>query len=163
MPRLKAQDSEVHAYQFIKNELKLLGWDTHNPERSDGGQVWTQNECLHNPGIKEALGNDKPENVVKVTNEVLWVFEAKRSHQDLDRALAEAEEYARAFDGNSTYQAKFISGVAGNDIDLFLVRTKYFNGAKFVPVTLNGVEATGLLSQTSLRTILQTRSPDIAA
>ena len=162
MPRRMAQDSEVHAYQFIRDELRLLGWDTRNPERADGGQVWTQNECLHNPAIKESLGNDKPENVVKVTHNVLWVFEAKRSPQDLDLALAEAEEYARAFDGNSTYQAKFISGVAGNDIDLFLVRTKYFNGAEFVSVTLNGVEATGLLSQASLQTILQTQAPDIA-
>ena len=162
MPRRRAQDSEVHAYQFIKDELRLLGWDVRNPERADGGQVWTQNECLHNPAIKESLGNDKPENVVKVTNNVLWVFEAKRSQQGLDIALAQAEAYARAFDGNSTYQVKFISGVAGNDIDLFLVHTKYFNGTEFVPVTLNGVEATGLLSQALLRSVLQTQSPDIA-
>ena len=162
MPRRRAQDSEVRAYQFIKDELRLLGWDTRNPERADTGQVWTQHECLHNPAIKESLGKDVPENVVKVTNNVLWVFEAKRSPKDLDLALAEAEGYARAFHGNSTYQAKFISGVAGNDIDLFLVRTRYFNGMEFVPVTLNGVEATGLLSRATLLTILQTQSPDIA-
>ena len=162
MPRPTAQDSEVHAYQFIKDELRLLGWDVRNPERADGGQVWTQNESLHNPAIRESLGNDKPENIVKVTNSVLWVFEAKRSHQELDRALGEAEDYARAFEDNDTYQAKFISGVAGNDIDLFLVRTKFFNGTEFVPVTLNEVETTGLLSQATVRRILETESPDIA-
>ena len=162
MPRRTAKDSEVHAYQFIKDELRLLGWDVRNPERADSGQVWTQNESLHNPEIRESLGDRKPENIVKVSNNVLWIFEAKRSHQELDRALAEAEDYAKAFADNNTYQARFISGVAGNDIDLFLVRTKYFDGTGFVPVTLNGVEATGLLSQATLQTILRTGQPDIA-
>lgn len=162
MPRRKAQDSEVHAYQFIKDELRLLGWDVRNPERADSGQVWTQNESLHNLALKKSLGADKPENIVKVSNSVLWVFEAKRSHGELGKALSEAEEYARAFDGNDTYQVRFISGVAGNDIDLFLVRTRYFNGTEFVPVTLNGVEATGLLSQSTLQVILRTGQPDIA-
>jgi type I restriction-modification system DNA methylase subunit len=162
MPRRGARDSEVHAYHFIKNELRVLGWDVRNPERADGGQVWTQNESLHNPALKESLGNDKPENIVKVANSILWVFEAKRSHEDLDKALTEAEGYAREFKGNGTYQVRFITGVAGNDIDLFLVRTRYFDGTDFVPVTLNGVEATGLLSQATLQTILETGCPDIA-
>ena len=162
MPRRNAKDSEVHAYQFIKEELRLLGWDVRNPERADSGQVWTQHEALHNPAIKEGLKGRVPENVVKVSNNVLWVFEAKRSHQELNKALAEAEDYARGFEGNDTYGARFISGIAGNDIDLFLVRTKYFNGTEFVPITLNGVEATGLLSQTAIQKILETGQPDIA-
>ena len=114
MPRRKAKDSEVHAYQFIKDELKLLGWDVRNPERADAGQVWTQHEALHNPAINESLKGRVPENVVKVTSGVLWIFEAKPSHQGLERALKEAEEYAQGFEGNRTYQARFISGVAGN-------------------------------------------------
>ena len=52
MPRARAKDSEVHAYQYIKEQLKVLGWDVRNPERIDEGQVWTQNECLSNPAIK---------------------------------------------------------------------------------------------------------------
>ena len=66
MPRRKATDSEVHAYQFIKDELRLLGWDVRNPERADAGQVWTQHEALHNPAINESLKGRVPENVVKV-------------------------------------------------------------------------------------------------
>ncbi len=87
MPRRKAKDSEAHAYQFIKDELRLLGWDVRNPERADAGQVWTQNEALHNPAINESLQGQKPENIVKVTSNVLWVIEAKRSHQELEKAL----------------------------------------------------------------------------
>ena len=105
MPRRKATDSEVHAYQFIKDELRLLGWDVRSPERADAGQVWTQHEALHNPAINESLKGRVPENVVKVTSKVLWIFEAKPAHKELEQALKEAEEYAQTFQENGTYQA----------------------------------------------------------
>lgn len=163
MPRRRATDSEVHAYEFIKANLRLLGWDIRNPERSDAGQVWTQNECLSNPAIKDCLGLDRPENIVKVTEQALWIIEAKRSHGQLAQALSEAQhDYAERFTGSPVYEARFISGVAGNEIDSFLVRTRYFNGVEFVPVTVNGIEATGLLSQIDLQKILETGNADIA-
>ena len=162
MPRSRARDREVHAYQFIKEQLRLLGWDVRNPERADAGQVWTQNECLSNPAIKECLGLDRPENIVKVTENVLWVIEAKRSHGQLEQALREAEDYALEFRNSNQYEAKFISGVAGNQIDSFLVRTRVFDGTRFIPVTLNGVDATGLLRQSELLAIRESGTPDIA-
>jgi len=163
MPRPRARDSEVHAYEFIKANLRLLGWDVRNPERADAGQVWTQNECLHNPAIKQCLVLDRPENIVKVTEQVLWVIEAKREHAQLAQALHEAEhDYAIKFQDSSQYAVSFITGVAGNEIDSFLVRTRYFNGTQFVPVTVNGIEATGLLSESDLRRILDSGIPDIA-
>lgn len=163
MPQRKAKNSEVHAYEFIKANLRLLGWDVRNPERADNGQVWTQNECLSNPEIKRCLGLARPENIVKVTENVLWVIEAKRTHGELQKALYEAEhDYASKFTQSKIYKVGFISGVAGNEIDSFLVRTKYFNGSQFVPITLNAIEATGLLRQSDLLTILKTSNPDIA-
>lgn len=163
MARRKPKDSEVHAYEFIKANLRLLGWDVRNPERADEGQVWTQNECLSNPEIKRCLGLDRPENIVKVTESVLWIIEAKRSHSELQKALDEAEyDYASKFKDSTRYNVGFISGVAGNEIDSFLVRTKFFNGKQFVPITLNGIDATGLLRQSDLLTILKTGNPDIA-
>ena len=161
MPRRRAQDSEVHAYQFIKEQLKLLGWDVRNPERIDSGQVWTQNECLSNAAIKECLGLDRPENIVKVTERILWIIEAKRSHGQLADALREAEEYAKKFSGSQQFNATFISGVAGNEIDSFLVRTRFFDGNQFVPVTLNGVDATGILRQSDLQSVLSSKAPEI--
>ena len=124
MPRRRGRDSEFHAYQFIKDELRVAGWDVRNPERADAGQVWTQSECLYDPAIKEALGQNHPENIVRVNSDTLWVIEAKRSHQDLESALAQAESRAEAFQGNSKYSVRFITGVAGNPIDLYLVRSK---------------------------------------
>ena len=87
--------TEVDAYVFIKRKLGELGWNTRNPERNDEGQVWTQNECLSNPHLKTCLGLDKPENVVKIAETSLWVIEAKRNHNQIDKALDEAQKYAR--------------------------------------------------------------------
>ena len=125
MPRRKAKDSEFHAYDFIKDELRVAGWVVRNPERADAGQVWTQQECLYDPAIKEALGQSYPENIVRISSDTLWVVEAKRYHQDLDAALTQAEGRARAFEGNSRYKVRFITGVAGNPIDSYLVRSKF--------------------------------------
>jgi type I restriction enzyme M protein len=123
MAQRRAQDSEVHAYEFIKANLRLLGWDVRNPERADAGQVWTQNECLSNPEIRRCLGLDRPENIVKVTERVLWIIEAKRAHRELVQALHEAEhDYASKFRTSAKYEARFITGVAGNEIDSFLIR-----------------------------------------
>ena len=90
--------TEVDAYVFIKRKLGELGWDTRNPERNPSGQVYTQNECLSNRHIKKQLKLDRPENIVKVTEKQLWVIESKRSHGQIDQAVAEAQQYAAKLD-----------------------------------------------------------------
>lgn len=162
MPTKKAKDSEVHAYQYIREQLKFLSWDIRNPERIESGQVWTQNECLSNLEIKSCLCLDRPENIVKVSEDVLWIIEAKRSHSQLSQAIEEAKGYANKFRGSNRYSVRFITGVAGNEIDSFLVRTYFFDGAQFVPVKLNDVNVSGFLRQSELLAILDRGNPDVA-
>src|SRR5579863_52008 len=147
--------TEVDAYVFIKGNLRTLGWDARNPERTPSGQVWTQNECLSNQELKPLLGLGRPEDIVKVTEKVLWVIEAKRSHGQLATALTEAQEYAKQINQGRKYQALFASGVAGNELDTFLIRTTYFDGKAFVPVQINGVDVTALLSPRDCELILR--------
>jgi type I restriction-modification system DNA methylase subunit len=148
--------TEVDAYVFIKDNLRTLGWDARNPERTASGQVWTQNECLSNPELKRCLQLDRPENIVKITEKAVWIIEAKRSHGELGKALSEAQEYAKKINESRKLQALFASGVAGNDLDTFLIRSTYFNGKKFVPVQMNSVDVTALLSPDDCALILRT-------
>ena len=110
----QARATEVDAYIFIKRKLAELGGNTRNPERNDEGQVWTQNECLSNPYIKRWLGTKRPENIVKVSESVLWVIEAKRSHGQVDEALEEAQDYAAKLNKGTRKRVRIVSGVAGN-------------------------------------------------
>lgn len=149
-----SKGSEVDAYLFIRDNLKLMGWDVRNPARHPSGQVYTQSECLTHEEIKKCLGLEKPENIVKVTESVLWVIEAKRERKQLAQATGEAEEYARKINKSQMFQARFISGVAGNDSDGYLVQTRVFLGGKFQPITINSKETSALISPEVARLVL---------
>ena len=48
MTKTKISNSEFRAYNYIKDQLKLLGWDVRNPSRTPEGKVYTQQECWDN-------------------------------------------------------------------------------------------------------------------
>lgn len=154
-PKLKkARDLEVDAYVFIKENLKLLGWDVRNPARNPAGQVYTQNECLAHEALAAALGLDRPENVIKVTDSVCWIVEAKRTQKQISQAISEAEDYARAINKHGGLKAAFVSGVAGNRTDTYITQTKFLVGDKFVPIKFNGKDISSLISPEVAKTVL---------
>lgn len=156
-------DSEVEAYHFIRDRLRELGWSTKDPNRHAGGEVWTQNQCLTHPEIKRCLGLARPENVVKLSEKQLWVIEAKSARAMLDQAIREAEDdYAWPINNGGRLKVPLISGVAGNDTTGYEVRSFLLVGNDYKPVTINGSPATGLLDRASVRTLLDTGSPNIA-
>ena len=161
MASRRARASEVDAYIFIKRKLAELGWNTRNPERNDEGEVWTQNECLSNPYLKTWLGLNRPENIVKVSESVLWVIEAKRSHPQLDVALKEALSYAAQINEGPRQKVKIISGVAGNDDDGYVVRSQLLIGQSWHNVSINGIDTTGLLSPDECGNLLDGGQPNL--
>jgi type I restriction enzyme M protein len=154
--------TEVDAYVWIKETLKLRGWDIRNPARTSGaGQVFTQNECLSHPDIRATLVLDRPENIVMISEQLVWVIEAKRSHKQLDQATDEAEDYARRISDGGNLKASFITGVAGNTEDSFLVRNKMLIGKRYVPITINGAETTALLSRDECQQLIDSGRPNL--
>jgi hypothetical protein len=161
MARTRERSTEVDAYIFIKENLKELGWDTRNPCRSAAGCVYTQNECLEHPEIQAQLGSDRPENIVKVTDSIYWVIEAKRHQSEIARAVDEAQEYASRISKSKNIKAMFISGVAGNHATGYLMRTRFRVGRQFKSITFNGKEISSLISPDIARTVLES-GPAIA-
>ncbi|WP_260397078.1 class I SAM-dependent DNA methyltransferase [Variovorax sp. KBW07] len=157
-------ESEVDAYHFIRATLKELGWSLRNPSRYSEGQVWTQNQCFEHPLLKEALNLLRPENIVKLSETKVWVIEAKSTKPLLAKALREAEEdYAKAINKKTKgIKAVLISGVAGNDGAGYDVRSKLLVKGKFETVTINGIEATGLLDPATVDALLESGNPNIA-
>jgi hypothetical protein len=108
--------SEVDAYVYIKNKLKEIGWDTRKP--AQGGQLYTQNQCLEEPEIKKYLHLDRPEYTLKINDSIFWMIEAKRDVSEINKALKEArEDYAKKVNQSDKVKVLIISGVAGDDED----------------------------------------------
>ncbi len=126
MPR----NSEFRVYNYINQSLRDIGWDTRNPSKHDGGEVFAQNEALQHPELKKYLGAKKPENVILVENGIFWVVEAKAEHKEIEQAIEEAKEYAGLINQSKKIKCLFATGVAGNSNETYLVETFFFNAGK---------------------------------
>ena len=158
----KPRKTEVNAYIYIRDELRNLGWNVRNPERDAEGQMYTQNECLENEEIRKYLGQKQPEAIIKVTDTKLWVIESKKEQKQIDQALNEARDYyAKEINKSKILQAVFVSGIAGNDYDGYVIKTEYFDGKNFEPITINKKEISGLLIPEEIDSIIQNNSSNI--
>ncbi len=147
--------SEVHAYTHILNEfVSKKGWSKQ--------QVFTQQESQNIPTVAKYLKNQRPENVIEINKGVLYVIEAKNVRSKLEQALKEAEkDYADLLNKDKHVKALFITGLAGNDFEGFVAKSKYLENGKWKVITENEFEVTGLLSKTQIDKILETNSASI--
>jgi len=149
---MSSKRSEVHAYNYILSELvSKKGWVKQ--------QVHTQQEAQSIPTVAKYLKNQRPENVVEVNKGVLYVIEAKNSRSKLEQSLKEAEkDYADLLNKDKHVKTLFITGIAGNDQEGFVAKSKFLEKGKWKVITENEFEVTGLLSKTQIDKILETGS-----
>jgi len=155
--------TEVEAYGFIRDQLRDLGWIVKNPNSNTGGQVWTQNQCLGHAGIKSAFDKSRPENVIKVREDILWVIEAKALRKDLSKALSEAQDdYCQKInDIPGKLRAVLATGLAGTEDHGYLIRTTIRIDGEWHDVTINGRPATGLLSPQQAQFLVDNNTEDV--
>ncbi len=158
----KPKNSEVDAYTYIKEELEKLGWVVRNPARVSEGEVYKQNEVLSHKELKKLLVRDRPEAVVKLSDNEFWTIESKRNREDLDKALGEAKnQYAKKINVSKRIKCILISGVAGNDTDGYVVRNQYLKNNKWEDVLLEeGKIKNILLSKNQVQYILEHDKPE---
>ena len=158
------KDSEYRTYIYIEEVLGGLGWDTRNPAR--GGAVYTQHEFhRHDPLLTDALGRESPENIVLIPwdgGSRYWIIEAKRTHQERERALREAQAYADKVNIILPGAARFATGIAGTPDSTFYVTTTYWNGDEWQEVRINNYETTGFLSLDQCHHILDRNDRHVA-
>lgn len=133
-----------------------------NPSRFEKGQVWTQNQCFSHPDIKAALGTTRPENIVKLSEDKLWVIEAKSDKGLIGRAISEAmNDYAVPINRGGRLKALIATGVAGNEQTGYLVQTRILLGGQWESVTINGQEATGFLAPKDVDSLITQQVSDV--
>lgn len=153
----KKKASEVHAYIHINDELvSKKEWNKQ--------QIYTQQECLEIKPIKEALGTKKPENVVKISEEMFYVIESKNERNKVEIALNEARDYyANKINEARKVKVLFVTGIAGNPQEGFVAKSQFFNDitGKWETIKENDIEVTGLLSKKQVKYILEQKTANI--
>jgi len=143
--------SEVGCYKYILDEILKKGWDKK--------LVYTQQECLTIEEIKKFLVLDRPENVIKVKEEIFYIIEGKNEKYKINLAVSEAkDQYAKKINQSKKIQALFITGVAGNDDEGYISQSYYFDGNSWNLIKENGIEITSILSPQHIETILKNKS-----
>lgn len=147
--------SEVRAYRFILNQLiDKKGWNKEN--------VYCQQECHKIKALKEGLMTEKgikrPENTVKITENIYYFIEAKNKRKKLDLALQDAQEKSKPINEVGKVKILFITGIAGDDSEGFIAKSQYYKNGTWRTITDNGVEVTGLLSKNQIDKILETKN-----
>src|SRR3989344_3782454 len=143
--------SEVGCYKYILDEILKKGWDKK--------LVYTQQECLTIEEIKKFLILNRPENVIKVKEEIFYVIEGKNEKYKINLAVSEAkDQYAKKINQSKKIQALFITGVAGNDDEGYISQSYYFDGNSWNLIKENGIEITSILSPQHIETILKNKS-----
>ncbi len=159
----KQLDSEFRLYPFIEKSLTELGWDIRNPLKHPNGQVYTQNEVLHDRILKPLFDKSKPENLVKIREGVFWVIEAKPDHKEIEIASGEAKDiYAAKINRSSSVKCLFATGIAGSVDSTFFVETFYLNKkGRWIRVKINGINTTGFITPAQANYIIENDSPNV--
>ena len=153
--------SEFTSYIFIKNELSLSGWNTKNPNRNEDGEVYTQQEVLSVPEVKEFLGLRKPEYSVKIGEDKYYIIEAKGTVEEINLAFNEAVSYGESINNSDLISAPIVSGVAGNDDDGYIVKSAFFENGAYKTINYHGNELTSLVSKEQAQTIIEINSSNV--
>ena len=150
----KIKKSEVGCYKYILDELHKKGWKKTN--------IYTQQECLSIPEIKKYLKLDRPENVIKIKEEIYYIIEGKNEKAKLKQAIKEArDQYAKKINQSKKLKALFITGVAGNEEEGYISESQYFDRKKWHTITENDIEITSILSPKHTEIILTNKSAKI--
>lgn len=157
MPRIR--NSEFRSYVWIKSELQKAGWNVKNPSIDVNGEVYYQQECLDHTEIKEHLGNQKPEFVIKLNELDFWVIEAKAETTDLEIAFQEAVEYGKDINNSNIIKAKIVTGVAGTDPNEMFVKSAFLEeNGEYKVITYNREEITSLITKERAEQLLSNNS-----
>lgn len=158
----KTVRSEFRSYPWISEQLKAKRWNTANPNENPKGEVWSQHECHSHPHLKETLAGAKPEYVIRIDPQSVWVIEAKKDRKDLAIAAQEAHDYAISINSKpGGVRAVLATAVAGNDTDGYQVRTSLMTPTGPVPVTLGAQPLTRFLSKEEAIRIAASGQPSV--
>lgn len=149
----KGKRAESRCRYLVREIAVQKGWDIRHPQK--GGQFLEEQEIADY--FKDTgLGKTKPDFLVCKNGLPIIVIEAKNEVRKIDTAVKEALEYADAINSHGKYHVSIAVGVAGEEDNGYLFRTKYYNGNDWVDLSSRGFVLTSFPSVSEIDTALIT-------
>lgn len=148
--------AEARSRYYTREEAKRVGWNLDHP--SGGGQLLEEQELVdYFPSLKECLGLDRPDFGILTPDGLLSaIVECKNDYRELQAALDEAVEYAKAINTNSAFNVRVAIGVAGTPDKLVRTRVLFrLNNGKWKPLESHRYALTQLPTVDELETALR--------
>ncbi|MGB7901842.1 MAG: N-6 DNA methylase [Halobacteriota archaeon] len=91
----------------------------------------------------------------------MYVIEAKAKRENIADAISDAEGRLAEINRSNVIKVVMISGVAGNDSEGYVVKSKFLADGMLEPVTINGQDVSSLISPEIAKTLLSTNQSNI--
>lgn len=135
--------AESRTRYFIRRIAAKRGWNTAHVSKN--GDFLEEQEITDMfPDI--GLGADKPDFLVCHKSQPAIIIEAKNDFKKINRAIAEATEYADIINRAGKYNIKLAVGAAGEDDNGYQVVVKYLKDSQWFPLKSCGYELTTIPS-----------------
>lgn len=147
--------AESRCRYLIRRIASQRGWDVRHPQK--GGNFLEEQE-IEDYFNDSGLGKTKPDFLVCQNYKPIIVVEAKNEIRKIDNAITEAVQYANVINKHGKYCVTIAVGVAGEEDNGYLFKTKYYNGTEWVELSSRGFVLTSFPSVAEIEGALITNN-----
>ena len=151
----RGKRAESRCRYLVRQVAIQKGWDVKHPQK--GGQFLEEQE-IEDYFQDSGLNQTKPDFLLCKNFQPIMVVEAKNEKEKIDNAIAEAIDYAEAINAHGRFHVNIAVGVAGEEDNGYLFRTKFFDGQKWLDLTAKGFVLTSFPSVAEVENAILTNN-----
>ena len=151
----KTKRAESRCRYLVRKIATQKGWDVRHPQK--GGQFLEEQE-IEDYFNDSGLGKTKPDFLVCKNFQPLIVVEAKNEKNKIDNAINEAIDYAEAINDYGKYTVNIAVGVAGEEDNGYLFKTKIYDGNEWLNLSARGFILTSFPSVSEIENAIITNN-----
>lgn len=152
---VKTKRAESRCRYLVRKIATQKGWDVRHPQK--GGQFLEEQE-IEDYFNDSGLGKTKPDFLVCKNFQPLIVVEAKNEKNKIDNAINEAIDYAEAINDYGKYTVNIAVGVAGEEDNGYLFKTKIYDGNEWLNLSARGFILTSFPSVSEIENAIITNN-----
>lgn len=146
--------AEARCRYYVREEARRLGWDVRHPKA--GGRFLEEQEIVdYYPPLKGVLGANRPDfGAIGGDDQLRIIIECKNEVKDIEKATAEACEYAEDINNTIPFDVRIAVGVAGSPDRFVQTRGLFLRQNEWVSLESHGWPLTQLPTLAELDTAI---------